>query len=157
MPGRAQIPCCARPEQDIPFGPDFAPNPHFQAPWYEIRNHTATHRRPSGKSWRPVSTNSRSERTKENTAGETQLTYSCRRARLGALPARCNTFAVSDLIFVARLLRRCFVLSSLTPAARFLSAWRPFPFSIPWFVKPPARWSGKCSREQRRQRLLLSG
>ena len=63
-----------------------------------IRNYTATYRRRSGESRNPVWTNFRPERAKEDTAGEEQLTYSCRRARLGALPARCNTFAVSELI-----------------------------------------------------------
>ena len=48
----------------------------------------------------------------------------CRRARLGALPPRCNTCAVSELIFVAHLFRGCFVLKSLTPAVGFSSAWR---------------------------------
>ena len=30
--------CCARPEQDALFGPGFASNPHFRAPWYVNRN-----------------------------------------------------------------------------------------------------------------------
>ena len=89
-----------------------------------IRSDTATHWRRSGKSRRPVSTSFRPERAKENTAGEAQLTNSCRRARLGALPARCSIFAVSELIFVPRIFRGCFVLSSLIPAVGFLSAWR---------------------------------
>ena len=53
---------------------------------------------------------------------EAQSTNSCQRARLGALLARCSSF--SELIFVARLFRGCFVLSSLTPAVGFPSAWR---------------------------------
>ena len=36
--------------------------------------------------------------------------------------ARCCTFAVSERIFVARLFRRCFVLSFITSAIGFLSA-----------------------------------
>ena len=89
-----------------------------------IRNDTATHRRLSGKSWRLVSTSCRPERAKEDTAGEAQLTNLCRRVRFGALPARCSSFAVSVLIFVTRLFRGCFVLSSLTPAVQFSSIWR---------------------------------
>ena len=48
-------------------------------------------------------------------------------------------------------LRECFVLSSPTPTAEFLSAWRVRFQSR--FVKPRARWSGKRSRERRRQCL----
>ena len=89
-----------------------------------IRNDTTSPRRRSWNSRRPVSTSFRPERAKEDTAGEAQLTYSCRHARLRAIPARCSIFAVSERTFVARLFRRCFVLSSLTPAVGFLSAWR---------------------------------
>ena len=35
-----------------------------------------------------------------------------------------RTFAFSERIFVARLFRGCFVLSSLTPAVGFSSVWR---------------------------------
>ena len=35
-----------------------------------------------------------------------------------------RTFAVTDRIFVARFLRRCSVLRSLTPAVGFVSDWR---------------------------------
>ena len=94
------------------------------------RNDTAAPRRRSGKSRRPFSTSFRPERAKEDTAGEAQLTNSCRRAHLGALPARCNTFAVSEPIFVARPFRGCFVLNSLNPAVGFLDLACSFPFSI---------------------------
>ena len=88
-----------------------------------IRNDTASPWKRLGNSRLPVSTSSRPRQAKEDTAGEAQLTYSCQRARLHAIPARCSTFAVSKRIFVARLFRGCFVLSTLTPAAGFLSAW----------------------------------
>ena len=120
-------------------------------------NDTASPRKRSGNSRRPVSTSFRPERAKDDTAEAAQLTYSCRRARLCALPARCNISAVSELIFVAHLFRGRFVLSFLTPAVEFLSAWR-IRFRSRYvfrFVKPPARWSGKRPRERRRQSLLL--
>ena len=49
-----------------------------------------------------------------------------------------RTFAFSERIFVARLFRGCFVLSSLTPAVGFSSIWRVrfrSRFSDSW--KPP--------------------
>ena len=88
-----------------------------------IRNDTATPRRRSRNSRRPVSTCFRPERAKEDTAGEAQLFYSCRRAFPRA-SGTVRTFAVSVRIFVARFLRGCSVLNSLTPAVGFLSAWR---------------------------------
>ena len=55
-----------------------------------------------------------------------------RSAMISLVPARAfprdsgalRTFAVTIRIFVARFLRRCSVLISLTPAVGFLSAWR---------------------------------
>ena len=120
-----------------------------------IRNDIAMRRKRSGKSRRPVSTSFRPERAKEDTAGEAQLTFSCRRARLCALPARCSIFSLG-----ADFCRPSFprVLRSEFSDSR---GWIPFglacpsPFSIFRFVKPRARWSGKRSRERRRQSLLL--
>ena len=57
---------------------------------------------------------------RKSTRQETQLFYLCRRALFRAFGA-LRTFAVSTRIFVARFLRKCSVLSSLTPAIGFLS------------------------------------
>ena len=104
-----------------------------------IRNDSATHRRRSGKSRRPVSTNFRPEQAKEDTAGEAQLTNSCRRARLGALPARCGSCRLR-----ADFCRPSFprVLRSEFSDSRgwiLLGLACPIPFSTPRFVKPHAR------------------
>ena len=104
-----------------------------------IRNGTASPRRRSGKSRRPVSKGFRPERAKEDTAGEAQLTYSCRRARLCALPARCSTFAVSERIFgrpsFPRVLRSGFSDSrGWIP----LGLAYPFPFSIRTSIRETA-------------------
>ena len=64
----------------------------------------------------PVSTSLCTEQAKENTAWEAQLCYSCPARAFLRDSGALRTFAVSVRIFVARFLRGCSVLSSLTPA-----------------------------------------
>ena len=81
---------------------------------------------------------------------------SCRRAHLGALPSRCNNLVISELIFVARLFHGCFVLSFLTPAVGFSSAWR-VRFRSRYFdsrKRPHARAESVLAKWHRQCRLV---
>ena len=119
-----------------------------------MRNDTAAPRRRLGSSRRPVSTSFRPERAKENTAGEAQLFYLCRRARFRYVAHFCRLDTDLCRPFSPRVLRSEFSDSH---------GWIPlglactFPVSTPRFVKPRARWRGKRSRQRRSQRLLLPG
>ena len=86
-----------------------------------MRKHTASPRKRSGNSRRPVSTNFRPERAKDETAEQAQWAYSYRRAFVRASGA-LQYFYRLGADFSRRLFRGRFVLSFLTPAVELLSA-----------------------------------
>ena len=151
-----RIPLLRAPGTERPFRTGFCAKSAFTGA-VVIRNDTAAPRRRFWDSRRLVSTSFRPGRAKRGHG---------RRSAINLLvPARTflrdfgtlRTFAVSARIFVARFLR---VLRSEFSDSR---GWIPlglactFPGSTFRFVKPCARWSGKRSRERRRQHLLLPG